>query len=148
MKKKLFIDVDGVLFGTYAGVYQPRPFIGTFLFWAQRYFDCFFLTGWDEESLRKFLNLSYIHAEKIEYAQWTGFKTEAIEKLAPDGDFFWIDDEPERQDADFLDKKGWTNNLVSVNMDGENGLVHVVQKLSGLNKVEPPDWTKKCPKEN
>lgn len=142
-KTKLFIDVDGVLFGVYGGTLQLRPFVNSFLQWAQKKFDCYFLTGWPEEMIRSFLTVSYLDTTSIQYAYWGEYKTEAIEELAPDGDFFWIDDECIRQEAEVLHKHGWQEKWIEVSMEGIEPLERTIRILCHKMKFALPDFLMK-----
>jgi hypothetical protein len=43
-KPRLYIDIDGVLYGHYAGQWQLRPYIVTLTRWAEQFFDIYWLS--------------------------------------------------------------------------------------------------------
>ena len=38
-KPRLYLDIDGVIYGWYGGQWQIRPYTATLIHWAQKYFD-------------------------------------------------------------------------------------------------------------
>lgn len=136
----LFIDCDGVLFGTYGGELQLRPYVNSFLVWAQKNFRCFFLTGWGEMSIRLMLQSQYGRIDNIQYADWCRFKTEAIGDHAPDGNFFWLDDELLNEEAAFLHDNGWQDKHIQVDMEGMVSLISAIVELCQRAGVEQPEF--------
>lgn len=55
----LFHDIDGVLFGDYAGEFQLRPGVKTWLTWAHGHFEVIWLTSWDSEKIKTLLHVLY-----------------------------------------------------------------------------------------
>jgi hypothetical protein len=76
----LFHDIEGVLFGEYAGEFQLRPGVKTWLKWAHEHFEVVFLTSWSHDKIRTLL--SVVYSEKFlknlpdppaPCANWTGY---------------------------------------------------------------------------
>lgn len=44
MKPRLYLDIDGVIYGNYGGEWQVRPYAVTLTKWAEQYFDIFWLS--------------------------------------------------------------------------------------------------------
>jgi hypothetical protein len=57
MKPLLFHDIDGVLYGTYDGVFQLRPGVKPCLEWVSARFEIVWLTTWDEEKIKTLLSV-------------------------------------------------------------------------------------------
>ena len=51
----LLHDIDGVLFGDYAGEFQLRPGVKTWLTCAHEHFEVIWLTSWDSEKIKTLL---------------------------------------------------------------------------------------------
>lgn len=99
MKPILFHDIDGVLFGEYAGEYQLRPGVSSWLRWACEHFDLVWLTAWERDRVHGLLRSLYLEdvMKSSTYGNWTNYANketwlrEAVSKL--DGrPWFWIDD--------------------------------------------------------
>jgi len=141
-KTKLFIDIDGVLFAIYGNppILQLRPFVASFIEWASRNFDAFWLTAWRPEQIEQLRNATYGMGPTISYAEWERRKTEAIDELASDGNFFWLDDDPYLSDISFLQGRGWNDKLIWVFPHGINGLNEAIKILCERTKIELPSW--------
>lgn len=61
-KPNLFLDVDGVFLAKYGNpsAYQLRPYAGSFLAWASKHFNCYWLTCHGKDSTAKICELSNI----------------------------------------------------------------------------------------
>lgn len=55
----LFHDIDGVLFGDYAGEFQLRPGVNSWLAWAHEHFEVIWLTSWESEKIKTLLSVLY-----------------------------------------------------------------------------------------
>lgn len=101
----LFHDIDGVLFGDYAGEFQLRPGVKTWLAWAHEHFELIWLTSWDSEKIKTLLHVLYCERFRchpdilpFHHANWTNCENkvvwlqQAVQKLKG-RDWFWIDDE-------------------------------------------------------
>jgi hypothetical protein len=139
---KLFIDVDGVLFGYYGQpeFFQLRPFVTSFLEWAQDTYDAWWLTAWSKRQLKDLMSATYIDNERIQYGDWSRHKTSVILETASDGDFYWLDDAPIDEELDILEKNGWSERLIIVNANGILGLNKAVIKLCDKTNVIVPHF--------
>jgi hypothetical protein len=104
-KPILFHDIDGVLFGEYAGFFQLRPGIKGWLTFAHQHFRVIWLTSWDKENIEHLLDLLFLrefvpihHANWMNYASKAVWLQEACSKIK-DRDVFWIDDEAVKVDG-------------------------------------------------
>src|SRR5262245_26398344 len=95
-KPRLYIDMDGVLFGYYDYFFQLRPNAVGFLRWAVKYFDCRWLTAWAEPDIAALFSHIYGGdlATKIVWTSWSkqpdeSDKARAIDLSQP---FYWIED--------------------------------------------------------
>lgn len=101
----LFHAVDGVLFGNYAGEYQLRPGVKSWLKWVHENFELVWLTSWESEEMKALLRV--LHHEKssdspetppFHHANWTNCENkvawveQAVQKLKG-REWFWIDDD-------------------------------------------------------
>ena len=141
MKPVLYHDIDGVLFGDYAGEFQLRPAVKTWLNWAHEHFSVVWLTTWRPDEIKNLLNL--LHCEKyiksfnleFRYANWyqSHSKEEWLsahkDQLA-EVEWFWIDDDvpsTERLHSLGLDPI----RCISVSPKGQYGLQDVTLDLEG-----------------
>jgi hypothetical protein len=103
----LFHAIDGVLFGDYAGEFQLRPGVKSWLAWAHEHFEVIWLTSWESDKIKTLLHVLYCerfrgHPEPppFRHANWTNCENkvvwieQAVQKLKG-RDWFWIDDEIE-----------------------------------------------------
>lgn len=101
----LFHDIDGVLFGDYAGEFQLRPGVTSWLAWAHEHFEVIWLTSWESEKIKTLLHVLYCERFRsrpdippFHHANWTNCENkvvwleQAVQKLKG-RDWFWIDDE-------------------------------------------------------
>ncbi|MBX3302276.1 MAG: hypothetical protein KF693_08670 [Nitrospira sp.] len=103
----LFHDIDGVLFGDYAGEFQLRPGVKSWLAWAHKHFEVIWLTSWESDKIKTLLSL--LSCEKFQslpelppfrHANWTNCENKVVwlEQAVPKlkgREWFWIDDEIE-----------------------------------------------------
>lgn len=101
----LFHDIDGVLFGDYAGEFQLRPGVKSWLGWAHEHFQVIWLTSWEPDKIKTLLHVLYcerFHSlpeiPPFHHANWTNCENkvvwleQAAQKLKG-REWFWIDDE-------------------------------------------------------
>jgi hypothetical protein len=101
----LFHDIDGVLFGEYAGEFQLRPGVKSWLTWAHEHFEVIWLTSWESDKIKTLLSVLYCEKFRslpdippFRHANWTNCENkviwlqQAVQKLK-DREWFWIDDE-------------------------------------------------------
>ena len=101
----LFHDIDGVLFGDYAGEFQLRPGVKSWLEWAHTHFEVIWLTSWESDKIKTLLSVLYCEKFRnlpdippFHHANWTNCENkvvwlqQAAQKLK-DREWFWIDDE-------------------------------------------------------
>jgi hypothetical protein len=101
----LFHDIDGVLFGDYAGEFQLRPGVKSWLAWAHEHFEVIWLTSWESDKIKTLLSVLYCERFRshpdippFRHANWTNCENkviwlqQAMQKLK-DREWFWIDDE-------------------------------------------------------
>lgn len=103
----LFHDIDGVLFGDYAGEFQLRPGVKSWLAWAHERFEVIWLTSWESDKIKTLLQLlscekfrSLPEPPPFRHANWTNFENKMVwlEQAVPklkEREWFWIDDEIE-----------------------------------------------------
>ncbi len=120
-RPRLYIDVDGVLFGLYAGHFQLRPDVVGFLDRCTRHFDCRWLTAWPHERLQQLLQCIYGSNLRtaIRYTNWLDRKVSAID-LA--GDFYWLEDGIAAGDLELLQVHGAVHRYIEVNPYGRDVL--------------------------
>ena len=101
----LFHDIDGVLFGDYAGEFQLRPGVKSWLTWAHEHFEVIWLTSWDSDKIKTLLHVLYCerfrsHPDIPPFRQANCMNSEnkvvwleqGVHKLHG-REWFWIDDE-------------------------------------------------------
>jgi NLI interacting factor-like phosphatase len=126
-KPILFHDIDGVLFGEYAGHFQLRPGVRSWLTWAHEHFSVIWLTSWEKEHVEQLLDVLYLrNFLPIQYGNWTNYSNKAIwlkqisSKLGT-RKAVWIDDNAEPVDG---------IEVMLVNPAGEKELVTLQNRLS------------------
>ncbi len=106
VKPILYHDIDGVLFGDYAGEFQLRPGLKTWLKWVNDHFDVVFLTMWRHEEIDTLLSvlmvekyMKSLHSPGFRSANWRSSYEDkelwVVDAVAKTGmrEWFWIDDE-------------------------------------------------------
>lgn len=101
----LFHDIDGVLFGDYAGEFQLRPGVKSWLAWVHEHFELIWLTSWESEKIKMLLKVLYCEKfgqydepPPFRHANWTNLDNkvvwvqQAVQKLNG-REWFWIDDD-------------------------------------------------------
>lgn len=97
MKPILFHDIDGVLFGEYAGCFQLRPGVKSWMTWAHEHFNVVWFTAWAEEKVKGFCHVLYLRELPFKFADWQSFAEKELwlsSKLPTlsQTEWFWIDD--------------------------------------------------------
>jgi len=143
MKPILYHDIDGVLFGEYAGEFQLRPGTKTWIKWANEHFDIVFLTMWRHEEIDTLLSvltvekyMKSLQAPGFRSANWEKYESKDLwvaDAVAKTGkrDWLWIDDElpsVERLEHLGLDP----NRCFKINAKGANELEFLKEKLLQL----------------
>lgn len=103
----LFHNIDGVLFGDYAGEFQLRPGVKSWLAWAHEHFELIWLTSWESDKIKALLSVLYCERFRnspeippFRHANWTNCENkvvwieQAVAKLKG-REWFWLDDEIE-----------------------------------------------------
>ena len=106
LKPTLYHDIDGVLFGEYAGHFQLRPNVKGWLHWVHEHFNVVWLTTWERHEIRTLLSIVYgekflntLEAPAFHVADWYGHPDKESWLAAGDrfdhaqGEWFWIDDD-------------------------------------------------------
>jgi hypothetical protein len=105
MKPILYHDIDGVLFGDYAGEFQLRPGTKSWIKWAHEHFDIVFLTMWRHEEIDTLLavltvekSMKSLQAPGFHSANWQKYENKELwvaDAVAKTGkrDWLWIDDQ-------------------------------------------------------
>ena len=146
MKPILYHDIDGVLFGEYAGEFQLRPGTKTWIKWAREHFDIVFLTMWKHEEIDTLLAvltvekyMKSLQAPGFHSANWQKYENKELwvaDAVAKTGerDWLWIDDEVpnvERLEHLGLDP----NRCFKVNSKGANELEVLKENCSKFSSV-------------
>ena len=127
--KRLFIDIDGVLFGEYDGYYQLRPGVASFFVWAAGCgFQTEFLTCWSWPRVQTMLESLYIDRRslKLGYRTWYNQKTDGID---PKENFWLIDDHLLPGEVSQLCAWGLEDRYLQVNRNGRDELVRIRSEL-------------------
>lgn len=169
-KPRLYIDIDGVVYGHYAGQWQIRPYVVTLTDWAAQHFDIY----WVSYNSRKHevVKITYADGQVVEnYYPRTkderGFeyrvpqtwhpKADHAEKLQAihvtgglDGDWFLIEDSvPDMEQREILESFGKMPNWIVVPDTGSDVLLEVKSVLERWLKdrklIVPYEWaTREC----
>ena len=139
-KPILYHDIDGVLFGDYAGEFQLRPGLKTWIKWVHEHFDVVFLTMWRHEEIDTLLSvltvekfMKSLQAPSFRSANWKNHDNKELwvaDAVAKTGtrEWFWIDDEVPTEER--LQHLGLDpNRCLKVNPKGANELEILKDKL-------------------
>lgn len=138
MKKKIYIDIDGVLLDYKTG--QPAKHVEELImFLTSGRYDCYWLTTHCKGDTAPTLQyLSGHFSDKvmkrlssIKATDWDTFKTEAIDL---DSDFIWLDDYPFQPEISVLDCVHKRTSLYSVNLEREDELLNVISFIKNHGK--------------
>lgn len=129
-RPRLYIDVDGVLFGFYDGYFQLRPNAIGFLLFCVQNFTCYWLTAWSELALNELLRRTYGGniIGQISYCMWTTNKAPAID-MTGGHQWWWVEDDLTFADASYLDRLGQLNRHIYVDPQGADNLYAVIKTL-------------------
>lgn len=138
MKKKIYIDIDGVLLDYKTG--QPAKHAEELImFLTSGKFDCYWLTthckGDTEPTLeylsRHFSEKVMKRLSTVKATDWDTLKTEAIDLGS---DFIWIDDYPFQAEISALDCTHKRTSLCLVNLEREDELLNVISFIKNHAK--------------
>ena len=139
MKKKIYIDIDGVLLDYKTG--EPAKHAEELiLFLTSGLYDCYWLTthckGDNAPTLQylsgRFSDKVMKRLSRIKATDWDTLKTEAIDL---DSDFIWLDDYPFQAEISALDCVHKRTSLCSVNLEREDELLNVISFIKNHGKV-------------
>lgn len=125
-KPRLYIDVDGVLFGFYGEPeeFQLRPGVSSFLRWANENFECRWLTSWFDKA-NALVRDTYFNLQ-FPVARWGSNKTEGIDFAT---DWYWIDDDNLGDEQRILDARECRDRFILVDAHGADALAVVRRQL-------------------
>lgn len=135
MKKRLYIDVDGVLLSKHNT--QAASGVIGLLDYIIEHYDCYWLTTHchgDTGGLLKMMSqyFSFEYLEKmrdIKPTQWDALKTEAIDFSS---DFYWLDDYVFNAEKEVLKNHLCSDRLIIVDLDKKDELKRVKDLLITL----------------
>ena len=130
--KKLYLDIDGVLLT--AKLKKAADYLSQFIDFIISSFDCYWLTTHCKGDSKTALNYiePYLNSDTIKKLEiikpttWTTLKTEAIDF---ESDFYWLEDYPLQAEISFLLSKDLIDRLIIVNLENQNELKEVEEKL-------------------
>lgn len=130
---RLYLDVDGTLLrraghARLRGELAPAEHLRQFLEWALARFTCVWLTSRDRDGDNRAVRAAFRQAigpgdeadrvdallARIEPSSWRAYKAEAIDFAAP---FLWLDDAPEEESLESLERHGSLECWVPVAVD-------------------------------
>jgi hypothetical protein len=139
----LFHDIDGVLFGDYAGEFQLRPGVKSWLVWAHKHFEVIWLTSWESDKIKTLLRVLYCEKFRslpdvppFRHANWTNCENkvvwlqQAVQKLK-DREWFWIDDEIETLGPAIQQAGIPLDRCIPANPQGQDELLVLQSALTG-----------------
>ena len=133
---KLYLDIDGVLLTTK----NTKAAEGSLelINYAISNYECYWLTthcrnGETTEAMKRlcpFFPPNTIKKLKhIKPTNWSTLKTEAIDFSSS---FVWLDDSPFKAEKLILERHHCLSNLILVNLNNENELYHILNKLKAF----------------
>lgn len=134
-KPKLYLDIDGVLFGIYGGYMQPRANIHGFLRFCIEHFECRWLSiGWTQHRIESFLLHSYgtdiiPHISYHSLENYDSDRKNKADCIDLTEDFYWIEDGLFPAELKVLKKAGKQDRYIEVNRYGANELNRIQQIL-------------------
>ncbi len=147
MKKKIYIDIDGVLLDYKSG--KPAKHAEELImFITSGRYDCYWLTTHCKGDTQTALDyLSGHFSEKvmnrlssIKSTDWDTLKTEAINF---ESDFIWLDDYPFQAEISALDRVHKRTSLCTVNLEREDELLNVISFIKDHGKEQKMAFGKK-----
>lgn len=139
MKKKIYIDIDGVLLDYKTG--KPAEHAEELImFLTSGRYDCYWLTTHCKGDVHTALDYLSEHfsdkvmkrLRRIKPTQWTDLKTEAIDLLS---DFVWLEDYPFQAEISQLYKYQKYDSLYKIDLTREDDLFNVI-KFIKKHRVE------------
>ncbi|WP_300674714.1 hypothetical protein [Soonwooa sp.] len=133
----LYLDIDGVILTSKNT--KPSNNSKELLEYITCNFNCFWLTTHckgETDTTLNYLN-EYFDNEivellkKIKPTNWTTLKTEGIDFKT---DFIWLDDYPFDSEKKVLNENFCINKLIEINLDRDNELINVIQKLKNMKE--------------
>jgi hypothetical protein len=173
MKPRLYLDIDGVIYGHYGGEWQIRPYAATLVKWAEQYFDIYWLSF----NSRRVEVVKTIYCPGEVITQWytpagrdeRGFPTFAPEDWHPlaeraekliginktggfNGEWFLIEDTPPTTDQrKILEDLGCLHRWIVVPDTGSDVLLDVKTVLENYGNTGklyvPYEWATREPYE-
>ncbi len=147
MKKKIYIDIDGVLLDYKTG--EPALHAEELImFLTSGRYDCYWLTTHCKGDTAPTLQYLSGHfsdrvmkrLSSIKATDWDTLKTEAIDF---DSDFIWLDDYPFQAEISALDCAHKRTSLCSVNLEREDELLNVISFIKNHGKVHKMTFGRK-----
>jgi len=138
MKKKIYIDIDGVLLDYKTGE-SAKHAEELILFLTSGRYDCYWLTthckGDNIPTLQylsgRFSDKVMKRLSRIKATDWDTLKTEAIDL---DSDFIWLDDYPFQAEISALDCAHKRTSLCTVNLERDDELLNVISFIRNHGK--------------
>jgi len=139
-KPRLYLDIDGVIYGWYGGQWQVRPYTATLIEWAKEHFDVKWLSfNMREEMIAKVCYVNPLprcdmsHSSDPEESEIKG-KWEKLRGIETDGgidgDWLIIEDTPPTLEAyEILKEKNSLHKWILVPETGADVLLEVKQIL-------------------
>ena len=138
MKKKIFIDIDGVLLDYKTG--KPAKHAEELImFLTSGRYECYWLTTHckgDNAPTLQYLSVHFSEKvmkrlSRVKATDWDTLKTEAIDL---DSDFIWLDDYPFQAEISALDCVHKRTSLCTVNLEREGELLNVISFIKNHGK--------------
>jgi len=138
MKKKIYIDIDGVLLDYKTG--EPAKHAEELImFLTSGRYDCYWLTTHckgDSASALEYLSGHFSkraikRLERIKATDWTDLKTEAIDL---NSDFIWLEDYPFQAELSVLYRNHKQDSLYKVDLTREDDLLNVIEFIKKHGK--------------
>ncbi len=131
-KKRLYLDIDGVLLTT--KLTRPANYVIEFIDYILDHFDCYWLTTHCNGNsntaityLSKYFDVSALQKLKqIKPAHWYSLKTEVFDFTT---DFIWLEDYPFLAEISVLKTNKALNNLIIIDLNRKDELKNVIAKL-------------------
>ncbi|MCR6630525.1 MAG: hypothetical protein NVV74_11010 [Magnetospirillum sp.] len=142
---RLYLDVDGTLLrrsghARLRGDLAPADHLPEFLEWATSHFDCVWLTSRDRDGGAAAIRAAFRQAigpgdeadrvdrllARVAPSNWHRCKADAIDFAAP---FLWLDDAPEEDSLDLLERHAATDRWVPVAVDRNPGDLRRVMEM-------------------
>ena len=148
MKKKIYIDIDGVLLDYKTG--EPAKHAEELiLFLTSGRYDCYWLTnhckGDNAPTLQylsgRFSDKVMMRLSSIQATDWETMKTEAIDL---DSDFIWLDSYPFQAEISALDSVHKRTSLCTVNLERDDELLNVINFIKNHGKKRNMTIGRRC----